>query len=42
VSRHVKLGLGGLYAWNFVPRGLKASYGGSPQGAMAFVRATLD
>jgi hypothetical protein len=42
VAPHVKLGLGGLYAWNIVPRGLKASYGGSPQGAMAFVRATLD
>ncbi|MDB5475803.1 MAG: hypothetical protein JWP49_1314 [Phenylobacterium sp.] len=42
VSDHLKLGLGGLYAWNFVPAALKAAYGGDPHGAMAFLRLKLD
>ncbi|RAK57090.1 hypothetical protein [Phenylobacterium deserti] len=41
VNDHVSLGLGGLYAWNFVPDALEASYGGDPNGAMAFLRLTL-
>jgi hypothetical protein len=43
IREHVSLGLGGLYAVNFVPSGLSASYGArQPQGAMAFVRVKLD
>ena len=42
VARHVKLGLGGLYALNFVPAALKPLYGGDPKGAMAFVRLKVD
>ena len=39
---HLKLGVGGLYARNWVPSGLDALYGGSPDGAMAFVRLKVD
>jgi len=39
---HVKLGVGGLYARNWVPSGLDGLYGGSPDGAMAFVRLKVD
>lgn len=38
VADHVKVGVGGLYAKTFVPRGLEPSYGGDRSGAMAFVR----
>lgn len=41
LSPHVSLGLGGLYAVNFVPNGLDAAYGNDPSGAMAFVRLKL-
>lgn len=42
VSDHWSVGLGGLYALNFVPSGLKAAYGRSePAGAMGFVRLKL-
>src|SRR5262249_51152038 len=41
VSRHVSLGLGGLYAVNFVPDALQPAYGDEPGGAMAFVRLKL-
>jgi hypothetical protein len=41
VSRHVSLGLGGLYAVNFVPDALQGAYGDEPGGAMAFVRLKL-
>jgi hypothetical protein len=42
VSEHVSLGLGGLYAVNFIPGGLHAAYGGDhPAGAMGFVRLKL-
>ena len=35
-------GLGGVYALDFVPGGLKAAYGSTePHGAMAFVRLKL-
>lgn len=39
---HLKVGLGGLYAWNFVPPGLIARYGHDPAGMMAFVRFKVD
>jgi hypothetical protein len=43
VSDNLKLGLGALYAVNFVPDGLAAAYGSTtPAGAMAFVRLKLD
>jgi hypothetical protein len=42
VAPHFALGLGGLASLNFVPRALKASYGGDAKGFMAFVRLKLD
>lgn len=42
VAPHVKIGLGGLYAFNFVPGQLEPSYGGDPNGAMAFIRLKID
>ena len=42
LGEHLLFGLGGLYALDFVPGGLKAAYGSSePHGAMAFVRLKL-
>jgi hypothetical protein len=42
VADHLSLGLGGLFAVNFVPDGLATLYGGrNPTGAMAFVRLKL-
>ena len=38
----LKLGLGGLYAFNFMPEELEEAYDGDPQGAMAFVRLKVD
>jgi len=38
----LKLGLGGLYAFNFVPSELGDAYGGDPNGAMAFARLKLE
>ena len=42
LAPNLKLGLGGLYAFNFVPDELESDYGGDPQGAMAFVRLKVD
>ena len=42
IAQNVKLGLGGLYALNFVPDALEPSYRGNPAGAMAFVRLKID
>jgi hypothetical protein len=43
VADHFALGLGGLFAVNFVPDGLAHLYGGHhPVGAMGFVRLKLD
>ncbi len=39
---NARLGLGGLYALNFVPAGLETLYGGDPRGAMAFIRLRID
>jgi hypothetical protein len=41
IADHLTFGVGGLYAFNFVPSGLKASYGGDPNGAMAFIRLKI-
>ena len=43
IADHVKIGVGALYAFNFVPQTLAPLYGGSdPQGAMAFIRLKVD
>jgi hypothetical protein len=42
VAPKLKLGLGGLYAFNFVPGEIEPVYGGDPHGAMAFVRLKLE
>jgi hypothetical protein len=42
VGRHVKLGLGGLVAFSFVPAVLEPSYSGDPKGGMLFVRLKVD
>jgi hypothetical protein len=39
---HLKIGLGGLYTFDFVPGALRAAYGDDPRGAMAFVRLKID
>ncbi|MEO8453906.1 MAG: hypothetical protein ABI454_01990 [Sphingomicrobium sp.] len=43
VAEHLSLGLGGLFAVNFVPDALAPAYSGhNPTGAMGFVRLKLD
>jgi len=42
VTPRVKVGLGGLYAFNFLPNALRASYGGQPNGAMIFARLKVE
>lgn len=42
VADHVTLGIGGLFAFNFVPAQIEALYGGEPNGGMAFVRLKID
>jgi hypothetical protein len=42
VAPHVRLGMGALYAFNFVPDALRPGYGGNPDGLMAFVRLRVD
>ena len=42
VAEHVRLGIGGLYAFNFVPSQLEPLYGGDPSGAMLFLRLKVD
>ena len=42
VADHVKFGIGGLYAFNFVPSALEGPYDGDPQGAMAFFRFKIE
>ena len=42
IAPNLKLGLGGLYAFNFVPDEIEQFYGGDPNGAMAFVRLKLN
>jgi hypothetical protein len=42
VAEHVRVGVGGLYALNFVPAGLEPSYGGDPDGTMLFLRLRID
>jgi hypothetical protein len=42
LADHLKLGLGGLYAFDFAPSSAAAPYGGGPHGAMAFVRLVAE
>lgn len=43
VAEHLKVGVGGLYALNFVPAALASLYGQTdPHGAMAFIRLKVD
>ena len=42
LAEHWKLGLGGLYAFDFAPSSPAASYGSAPHGAMAFVRLVAE
>ena len=43
IADHLALGVGGLFAVNFVPDALRPLYGGSnPTGAMGFMRLKLD
>ena len=42
IAPHIRFGLGGLYAFDFVPEALRAAYGGNPRGAMAFIRLKVD
>ena len=41
VSTHVSVGLGALYAFDFLPGALDAAYGSDPRGAMLFGRLKL-
>jgi hypothetical protein len=42
IAEHLKFGVGGLYAFNFLPAGLEPLYDGDPHGAMVFVRLIID
>jgi hypothetical protein len=42
VAQHAIVGVGALYAFNFVPAGLEPAYGGDPEGAMAFLRLKIE
>lgn len=42
LGEHVRIGIGGLYAMNFVPGPLEALYAGDPDGAMVFIRLRID
>jgi len=41
VAAHVKLGLGALYAFDFVPSALRSAYGDDPRGGMVFARLKI-
>jgi hypothetical protein len=41
-ASHLKVGLGGLYAFDFVPAALKTAYGDDPRGAVVFMRLKID
>jgi hypothetical protein len=42
IAPQVKLGVGALYAFNFLPAQLESAYEGDPRGAMAFVRLKIE
>lgn len=42
LAARTRLGLGGLYTFNFIPNGLEQAYGDGPHGAMAFLRLVIE
>ncbi len=42
VAPKLKIGIGGLYAFNLIPGEIEGIYGGNPNGAMAFARLKLE
>lgn len=42
VAAHAKVGVGGLYAFDFLPGDLTPAYGADPHGAMLFMRLIAD
>jgi hypothetical protein len=42
ISPHIKVGLGALYAFNFVPSSLAQLYGHNPAGMMIFARLKVE
>jgi hypothetical protein len=42
VAEHARLGLGGLYTFDFIPGDLAHAYGDAPHGAMAFLRLVIE
>jgi hypothetical protein len=42
LSAHAKVGLGALYAFNFLPASLTSLYGHDPAGMMLFVRLKIE
>lgn len=42
LARHLKLGLGALYTFDFVPPSIAPPYGGSPHGFMSFARLASE
>jgi hypothetical protein len=42
LAGRARIGVGAVYALDFVPRSLSPLYGASPQGAMAFVRLRVE
>ncbi len=42
IADHWKIGLGGLYAFDFAPSSAVASYGANPHGTMGFVRLLAE
>jgi len=42
IADHWKIGLGGLYAFDFAPSSTRASYGADPHGAMGFARLVAE
>jgi hypothetical protein len=42
VTEHAKFGIGGLYAFDFVPGTAVPWYGGDPHGAMVFLRLIAE
>jgi hypothetical protein len=42
VAAHAKIGLGGLYSFDFIPKGLEHAYGDTPHCATGFVLLVID
>jgi hypothetical protein len=42
LAEHWKIGLGGLYAFDFTPSSATAGYGSDPHGATGFIRLVAE